>query len=114
MAGRPRSVCSYPHLVREVIAGNPDEISDADLAQASRAILDRLHAEELGAIRQLFESRAAEGRATTDVVQAARAATFGAVAVLLVDIDEVVPGRVALRLRPGTPPSPSPGVPRAR
>ena len=89
-----RSVCTYSHLVRETIAGNPDEISDADLAQASRAILDRLHVDELAGIRQLFEQRAAEGRATTDVAQAARAATFGAVAVLLVDIDEVVPGRV--------------------
>ncbi len=89
-----RSVCTYPHLVREVIAGNPDEISDADLAQASRAILDRLYQQELVGVRQLFETRLAEGRATTDVAQAARAATFGAVAVLLVDIDEVVPGRV--------------------
>ena len=89
-----RSVCTYPHLVGDVIAGNPDEISNADLAQASRAILDRLHHEELGKLHGLFEQRSAEGRATTDIAQAAKAATFGAVAVLLVDIDEIVPGQV--------------------
>ena len=89
-----RSVCTYPHLAAETIAGNPEETSDADLAQASRAVLDRLHRSELEALHQLFETRNGQGRATTDVAQAARAATFGAVAVLLVDIDDVVPGQI--------------------
>ena len=62
-----RSVCSYPHLVQEVIAGNPETTSDADLAQASRAILDRLHHAELEKIHRLFEARTSEGRATTDI-----------------------------------------------
>jgi len=35
-----------------------------------------------------------EGRATTDIAQAARAATYGAVETMLVDIDEVIPGTV--------------------
>ncbi len=89
-----RSVNTYPHLVDEVIPGNPEKVSDADLAQASRAILDRLHRADLEEIHRLFEVRATEGRTTTDIVNAARAATFGAVAVLLVDIDEIVPGIV--------------------
>ncbi|MFH0343876.1 MAG: hypothetical protein ACHBNF_17545 [Chromatiales bacterium] len=89
-----RSVNTYPHLVDEVIAGNPEKVSDADLAQASRAILDRLHRADLEELHRLFETRAAQGRTTTDIAQAARAATFGAVAVLLVDIDEVIPGWV--------------------
>ena len=38
--------------------------------------------------------RKAQGRATTDLASAARAATFGAVDALLVDIDEIVPGWV--------------------
>jgi hypothetical protein len=89
-----RSVCSYPHLVSESIEGNPEESSDAELAQASRAVLDRLHRAELASLRQLFETRSAQARTTTDIAQAARAATFGAVAVLLVDIDDVVPGQI--------------------
>ena len=43
----------------------------------------------------LFASREPQGRAVTDVAQAARAATFGAVDTLIVDMDAVVPGTVA-------------------
>jgi hypothetical protein len=46
----------------------------------------------MAAIRLLFEQREPQGRTTTDVAQAARAATWGAVQTLLVDIDEVLPG----------------------
>ena len=46
----------------------------------------------MAAIRSLFEQREPQGRTTTDVAQAARAATRGAVQKLLVDIDEVLPG----------------------
>jgi hypothetical protein len=42
----------------------------------------------------LFEQRVSQGRTTTDVAQAARAATHGAVQKLLVDIDEVMPGTI--------------------
>jgi hypothetical protein len=41
-----------------------------------------------------FEARANQGRATTDIAQAARAAAMGAADWMLVDIDEVVPGRI--------------------
>ncbi|MGH8660080.1 MAG: hypothetical protein ACREV4_16870 [Gammaproteobacteria bacterium] len=89
-----RSVNTYPHLVDEVIPGSPERVSDADLAQASRTVLDRLHRADLEGLHRLFETRAAQGRTTTDIAHAARAATFGAVSVLLVDIDEIVPGLV--------------------
>jgi hypothetical protein len=89
-----RSVNSYPHLARQGIAGNPDTQTDAELATAARAILDALHREELASLHALFDTRSKAGRATTDIAQAARAATFGAIDTLLVDIDEVVPGTV--------------------
>ena len=89
-----RSVCSYPHLVAESIEGNPEKTPDEDLGRASRALLDRLHRAELAELRSLFETRGAQGRTTTDIAQAAKAATFGAVATLLVDIDDVVPGHI--------------------
>lgn len=89
-----RSVCSYPHLVAQAIPGNPEQLSDADLGQASRAILDDLHRARLESLHALFAARTQEGRATTDVAQAARAATFGAVDTLMVDIDEVMPGSI--------------------
>jgi hypothetical protein len=47
---------------------------------------------ELSAIRGDFERRFSQDRASTDVATIARAATYGAVDTLLVDIDEKVPG----------------------
>jgi hypothetical protein len=89
-----RSVNTYPHLVDEAIAGNPERLSEAELAQASRRVLDGLFQAEMEKLHRLFEVRAAQGRTTTDIAHAARAATCGAVAVLLLDIDEIVPGRI--------------------
>lgn len=90
-----RSVSSVPHLAAETIEGSPERISDADLAAHARKVLDGLYRREVAEWTDLFRSRSEQGRATADVAQAARAATFGAVETLLVDIDDVVPGRIA-------------------
>lgn len=87
-------VQSYPHLAPNAITANPDEVSDGDLADAARGVLDALFQDELKATTALFEQRAGEGRTTTDIATAARAATHGAIHKLIVDIDEVVPGTV--------------------
>jgi hypothetical protein len=89
-----RSVTAYPALAEEVIAGNPDRTSDADLAAAARPILDGIYARDVAEMRALYERRREQGRATSDLADAARAATFGAVEQLLVDIDAMVPGTV--------------------
>jgi hypothetical protein len=89
-----RTVSSYPHTAEQVIAGSADEAPDHELAAAARGVLDEIHAAELGRLRALFATRASQGRATADVAMAARAATFGAVDTLLVDMDETVPGTV--------------------
>ena len=46
-------------------------------------------------LRQLWELRTGQGRSLTDVADITRAATFGAVDTVLVNIDAVVPGTVA-------------------
>ena len=89
-----RGLNSYPGLAAAGIGGNPETTPVADLASAARTILDDLYAADLTAIRERFESLRAQGRASTDVVDVARAATYGAVDTVLVDIDGVVPGRV--------------------
>jgi hypothetical protein len=89
-----RSLNSYPHLVAAGIAGNPEAASDDDLAAAARAVLDGVYADELAAVRDLFELRSSHGRGSTDVATVARAATQGAVDTLLVDVDEKLPGHV--------------------
>lgn len=87
-------VNTYPHLLADGIADNPETMSDGELAAAARPVLDAAYDRELAELRDLFALRSNEARATTDISDAARAATFGAIQVLLVDIDAVVPGRV--------------------
>lgn len=89
-----RSVNTYPHLAAQQITSNPDRLTDQELAEAARPLLDELHANELEALKEVFETRKGQGRTTTDIAEAARAATFGAIEALMVDIDEVVPGWV--------------------
>jgi len=89
-----RSVNSYPRLAATAIVGNPEGRSAADLATAGRTVLDALYAADLVAVRERFEALRSQGRSATDIVDAARAATYGAVDTLLVDIDAVVPGQV--------------------
>jgi hypothetical protein len=90
-----RSVSTYPHLAHPVIPGNPDTKTDAELAEESRRVLDELYADELSGLRALYEQRVPQGRASDDLSEIARAATFGAVDTAFVDIDETVPGFVA-------------------
>ena len=94
LASLYRMVSSIPTLVGETIQTSPDRLSDAELAAAARPILDEQYAAELRRLREQFDLRRSQGRATRDVAEAARAATFGAIETLLVDIDVMVPGTV--------------------
>ncbi|HEX5079364.1 MAG TPA: hypothetical protein VFV80_09460 [Geminicoccaceae bacterium] len=94
MASIFRSVASYPHIAAQVIPGSADSVPDHELAARARAVLDAIYAAEIGDLRALYRTREAQGRATTDIAQAARAATFGAVDTLIFDMDAVVPGTV--------------------
>ena len=89
-----RSLNSYPHLAGPGIPGSPERATDAELAVAARTVLDEVYAGELSEIHNLFEVRFSQGRASTDLTMVARAATYGIVDTLLVDIDEKVPGYV--------------------
>jgi hypothetical protein len=94
LAGIYRSVNSYPNLTVAIIPGNPEETPDEELGRAAHAILDDLYAAELDDLKDRMASRAAHGKAVTDLSDVARAATFGAVETLFVDIDQTVPGVV--------------------
>jgi hypothetical protein len=94
MASIYRSVNSYPHLTETVIAGNPETTSDPDLAARAREVLDDIYAAELAAVRDRYEVRARSGRGTSDVAEVARAATFGLIDTLMVDIDSAMTGTV--------------------
>lgn len=89
-----RSVNSYPHLLPASLPGNPDESSDAELTQSARGMLDELYGAELRTIQETYALRASQRRASTDIADVARAATYGLVDTVLVDIDAVVSGHV--------------------
>jgi hypothetical protein len=89
-----RSVNTYVHLAKAAIEGSPEKMTDAQLGERARAILDGLYRDEIAAWNRLFEARANQGRATTDIAVAARAATVGAVTSMLVDIDRVIPEEI--------------------
>lgn len=89
-----RSVNSFEGLADDGIKASPVRTTPGQLAESARPILDTLHAQTLAQVHAVFAERENEGRATTQIARAARAATFGAVDTLLIDMDEVVPGRV--------------------
>jgi hypothetical protein len=103
LAGIFRSVATVAPLVEEGVPGNPDRTPTAELAEAARPVLDRWHAARLAALHERFEREAGRGRTATDLADLARAATHGAVEVLLADVDRTVTGTVDTdgRIEPG-------------
>jgi hypothetical protein len=89
-----RAVNTYPALLSAGLSASPDRISDAELAEAARTVLDGHYASETSSATEQFQTRLGQHRATTDLQAAARAATLGAVEMLLVDIDGAIPGTV--------------------
>jgi hypothetical protein len=89
-----RSVNTYPNLLAQGISGSREAVSDRELAARTRTVLDDFYAAQLRDLRELYGQRSADGRALSDVAEVARAASFGAVETLLVDIDAAVPGSV--------------------
>lgn len=94
MASIFRSVSTYPFTVSEGLGGSADHTADHILATEARSVLDRLYAAEIAALAGLYDIRESQGRATADLAQAARAATFGAIDSMIVDMDAVIPGSV--------------------
>jgi hypothetical protein len=89
-----RSVNSYDGLAARAIEGSPAKRSAAGLQVDARGIMDQRHVDDIAGFRQLYGERRAAGRATSQLSDAARAATFGAVEAMLVDIDASVTGTV--------------------
>lgn len=89
-----RSVNSYPGLIPEGVTYTDDRASNSDLAAAATPVLDCRYAEDLNDVRKDFEECVSSGRAFTKLGDVARAATFGAIDTLLVDIDASVSGTI--------------------
>ncbi len=81
-------------VLPDTISGSPDRTSDADLAAAARPMLDTAYRRQIEAFYETFETRTGQGRATGDIAAGARAAQFGNIDQMLVDMDAVVSGTV--------------------
>jgi hypothetical protein len=89
-----RSVSTYPQLADEVIAGNPEDSSLDELAEAARAILIGRYAAQRVELKDRFQNLAAQERAVLEVDAVAKAATYKAIDTLLVDIAQTIPGSI--------------------
>lgn len=89
-----RSVNSYPHLSSQSLPGSPDASSDAELGESARGVLDGIYSDQVRELSDQFEQRSAAGRTAVEINDLGRAATFGAVETLFVDIDSKLPGTV--------------------
>lgn len=89
-----RSLNSHPHLAERSLPGSPEAASDAELGEAARGVLDDLYAAQLRDLADLFEQRSAAGRTAVEINDLGRAATFGAVETLFVDIDAKLAGTI--------------------
>jgi Bacterial archaeo-eukaryotic release factor family 11 len=89
-----RTVNSSPRLVDRRVPGNPEELSDLELADAARTLLDEVYATQLADLELLVDERNSQGRAAFDLADIARFATIGAVDTVVLDVDIHVPGTV--------------------
>lgn len=91
-----RGINTYPELLAEGIDGNPEHLSDDDIDSRSRDILDRYYKSLVADYKQQFNDLVSAGRTQTDLSDLGRAATWGVVETLFVDIDAEVPGSVGV------------------
>lgn len=89
-----RSICTYPHLVPQGLAGSAEHLDARQLGDEARTILDELYAAQMRELRARFEDWATAGRTALDISDIARAAAAGAVDTLIVDIDVQMPGTI--------------------
>lgn len=89
-----RSVYSGNNLIGEISNAGLDRANPTEIGDLARPVLDRYYERQVADIRSRFEHLTAEGRTTTDIALAARAATFGQIDTLLADMDEMVHGTV--------------------
>ena len=89
-----RSVYSGNNLIGEISNAGLDRANPTEIGDLARPVLDRYYERQVADIRSRFEHLTAEGRTTTDIALAARAATFGQIDTLLADMDEMVHGTI--------------------
>lgn len=88
------SICSYDNVLHGQPEGVSEDSTDAEIASASRQLIDTHYENQLQSVRETYSSRVNDRRASDSVSEVARLATFGAVETLLVNMDAAVPGTI--------------------
>lgn len=92
LAHQYEAINTYEHLVPQIIEGNFDSMSDAELASRSEPILDEVNRKTLEKWREEYDLRESQGRGALDVTDIARASVMGAVESLMIDMSANVRG----------------------
>ena len=82
-----RTLCSYPAIATEVIAGNPEHTGANELRSAAWQILDAARTEEEPGVRDNILTEVHRGRGSNDLAEIARVAGEGRIADLYVPRD---------------------------
>lgn len=89
-----RSTNSLANLTNETLSTNAEHLGVSELVTQVRPLLENYYQAQLNTLKARFETRASERRVTQDLSDAARAATFGAIDLLLINIDSNVSGTI--------------------
>lgn len=89
-----RSVNSYPGLLELGIDANPSSLSPQELESRGRAVLEQHSASELESWREHFATVRAQGLASSQLSDVARAATAGLVDTLMFDLASTDEGSI--------------------
>jgi len=89
-----RGVNDHPRLLEKGIEAHPGSLETDELESRARRILDEHYARELDRWREDFGTHRSNGRATSRLKDVARAASTGAVADLMFDMDDALEGSI--------------------
>lgn len=89
-----RAINTYHGLLDHGIEANPEALSVDDLSTRARVILDDHYESTLAEWRELFGTRQANGLATSQLSEVARAATASGIESLVFDMDSVLEGSI--------------------
>lgn len=89
-----RSTNSLSNLTEETLFSNAEHLGASELVTLVRPLMDNYYQAQLSALKSRFETRSGERRVTQDLSDAARAATFGAIDLLLVNLDSTINGTI--------------------
>lgn len=89
-----RATNSLSNLTDETLFTNAEHIGLSDLVSQVRPLLDNYYQAQLDSLKTRFEIRSGERRVTQELSDAARAATFGAIELLLINIESSIKGTI--------------------